>query len=287
MSTFENPLTFVRSMKGAPISILVAFMFARKTLTNLELQQWTAYRDDAITPALRLLCSLGWLVAQTPRGPWSLADGRQLPLMEIIDELERVSGDESGKNGFIPSDVVVNDLSLNVPTITTLTTTRARYPEKTDSSDFRTQEENSALAAALNRHKIAGKKRRELIECEWVNAEYVNASVKYALDERSWDNPVGIAINRMLDHMEMPEAEEKQEGQRVYKRVTAGTRNQPVTINYTFDVDQEAADFTGHKKGCGCMDCAVFRSRGKDALCPDCKRFYCECEDEETEGDQP
>ena len=101
---FENPLTFVRSLKGAPVSILFAFMFAGKTLSNSELQQWTGYKDDAITPALKLLCSLGWLIAQSARGPWCLADGRQLPLMEI-----------SGLNGFNPSCSSSSSSKLNIP----------------------------------------------------------------------------------------------------------------------------------------------------------------------------
>lgn len=81
----ENPLTFVRSLKGAPASILWAYFFARKAMTALELQEWTGYKGDNITEAVRFLVSAGWLVARSPRGPWCLADGRQFPLMAESD----------------------------------------------------------------------------------------------------------------------------------------------------------------------------------------------------------
>lgn len=82
---YENPMTFVRSCKGAPISVLVALSFLRRPATSLELQQWTGYKDDNITLATRLLAEMGWLEAITPRGPWALAEGKQLPLGAFIE----------------------------------------------------------------------------------------------------------------------------------------------------------------------------------------------------------
>ena len=82
---FENPMTFVRAIKGSPASVLLAFFFVRRAMTSLELQQWTGYKDDNITLATRLLVDLGWLTARSPRGPWCLVEGRQLPLMADSD----------------------------------------------------------------------------------------------------------------------------------------------------------------------------------------------------------
>ena len=82
---FENPVTFVRAIKGAPASILWAFFFNRRVMTALELQEWTGYKGDNITVAVRLLVNLGWLSARSPRGPWCLVEGRQLPLMAESD----------------------------------------------------------------------------------------------------------------------------------------------------------------------------------------------------------
>jgi hypothetical protein len=198
MTRFENPMTFVRSIKGAPASILWAFLFCRRSMTADELERWTGYADDNITKGIKVLIDTGWLVARGKRGPWCLADGRQLPLMEGLSLL-----DESEKIGLTGVNVVVDDLSLNSPTITTTTTTR-------DESDFfgliletRTATELAALKVALDEFRIIGTKRAKLIECEWVDAAYVRASVKFAQDERCWDNPVGMAITRMLEHVEI------------------------------------------------------------------------------------
>jgi len=100
---FDNPMTFVRSLKGAPISILVAFMINRHAMTALELQQWTGYKGDNITAAVRLLEVEGWLSARSPRGPWCLVEGRQMPLMADSDLI-----------GFSPTTTTTNGrLNLN------------------------------------------------------------------------------------------------------------------------------------------------------------------------------
>jgi hypothetical protein len=90
-----------------------------------------------------------------------------------------------------------------------------------------------------------------------------------------------MAINRLLDHIE---AEEPAEDQRkAYKKVIVGTGKGQHTVTYTFDVDQEAADFTGHNVGCTCMDCAIYRTSGSGSLCPTCKHHRCECDENEEE----
>jgi hypothetical protein len=81
----ENPMTFVRAMKGAPASVLWALLFGRKVMTLLELQAWTGYRADTLRAALHMLMDLGWLHARSSRGPWGLTGGRQLPLMADTD----------------------------------------------------------------------------------------------------------------------------------------------------------------------------------------------------------
>lgn len=85
---FENMMTFVRAIKGAPASVLWALIITQRMMTALELQQWTGYKGDNITVSVRLLIDLGWVVARTPRGPWGLAEGRQLPLMPGIEQLQ-------------------------------------------------------------------------------------------------------------------------------------------------------------------------------------------------------
>jgi hypothetical protein len=166
MMQFENPLTFVRAMKGAAISILVACMFARKALTNLELQMWTGYKDEAITEASKLLCTLGWLVAHSRVGPWSLAEGRQLPLMAIADELAVVAGESSGFSGTGSSS---SNSKLNGPS-------NLEEQEEQESSGF-----SGTLPGVLDALDAAGirePKRSRLAKLPHVTVEMINAHVE-------------------------------------------------------------------------------------------------------------
>lgn len=82
---FENPLTFVRSLKGAAASVLWAFFFCRRAMTVKELVIWTAWKGDNVIEALHMLVETGWLTSQSSRGPWNLVEGRQFPLMAESD----------------------------------------------------------------------------------------------------------------------------------------------------------------------------------------------------------
>jgi len=66
-----------------------------------------------------------------------------------------------------------------------------------------------------------------LIACEWLTAEYVRAHVEFAQAEGKEDFAIGIAINRMLDHIDQP------------------TRHE-----------------NGHIENCGCADCTRGVGRG-------------------------
>ena len=82
MPVLENPMSFVRLLKGAPGSILWALLFTRRAMTNQELQVWTGYADENVSKGLAFLEGLNWVTGRTSRGPWSLATGMQLPLSE-------------------------------------------------------------------------------------------------------------------------------------------------------------------------------------------------------------
>ena len=108
---FENPMTFCRAIKGAPASVLWALMFTQHMMTALELSEWTGYKGDNLTIATRLLVNLGWVVARSPRGPWGLADGRQLPLMPGIEQLSGFENPDSDLIGV--GDLLSSSSSLN------------------------------------------------------------------------------------------------------------------------------------------------------------------------------
>jgi hypothetical protein len=176
MMQFENPTTFVRAMKGAPISILVAFTFCRQAMTALELQEWTGYRGDAITPAIRLLVSTGWLTARSPRGPWCLCEGRQVPLQNV----------ESVLNGYLPSSSSSSNRKLNLP---------SNHEEE--------QEEDESvlngLMAALDAVGIREPKRSQLAKLPHVTPELISAHVRQCKAE---GHPLGTAISRIANNWE-------------------------------------------------------------------------------------
>lgn len=190
---FENQMTFVRALKGAPASVLWAFVITQRMMTALELQQWTGYKGDNLTVALRLLVDLGWVVARSSRGPWGLAEGRQLPLMPGIDQLRGPVPPDSDLIGFRGGVVNDVDISFSSPTNTTTTLTASRKtPIKSDSLD----EGDRAKLAALDAAGIRGKKARELIRLEWVTVQYINAHAA-AIAGEDWDNPQGMMIYRI------------------------------------------------------------------------------------------
>ena len=101
--SLENPITFIRSIKGPSCSILMALLFNRRPMTNQELQRWTGYSESAVTDGLQLLTDLGWITAIGARGPWGLNTERQLPLMEAASpEIPGSASSFQGSNREIP-----------------------------------------------------------------------------------------------------------------------------------------------------------------------------------------
>jgi hypothetical protein len=96
--SLENPLTFVRSIKGAPASVLWALIFTRCAMTGRELQQWTGYADENVATATSLPRMLVWISAGSERGHWGLAEGRGSPLEADTPEpcaLRALNNDDS------------------------------------------------------------------------------------------------------------------------------------------------------------------------------------------------
>jgi hypothetical protein len=260
---FENPMTFVRSLKGAPVSILMAFFFARKALTALELRMWTGYQDEAITVSLRLLVDLGWLTARSARGPWCLTEGRQLPLMNLLEN-ETLNQDESGLTGFSPDSSSSSSSKLNIPTI-----------EEEEEEDHESGLTGFvANKKALEEAGIREPARSRLAKLAHVNPEMIAAHVEQARAE-GWE--IGTAIYRIEYDWPLPE---RKLGDRV---ITSGSRRNQVTLIVPADIVREVAGFTGHRLECSCMDCAIGRTQGISQLCPDCKHYRCECEESENE----
>ena len=276
---FENTMTFVRAIKGAPASVLWALMLTQSMMTALELQQWTGYKGDNITVALRLLVDLGWVVARSPRGPWGLAEGRQLPLMSGIAQLEgfeKADSDLIGVSGVVDVDASYK-MSLSSDSTTT-TLTRGANPIKSDSWS----DEKKACFEALKEAGIKGKKARTLLTLPWLTVEYIRAHHALVKTE-FWDNPAGMMVYRMEGEEPAPEIGDAKTRYRE-QEIDRGKRGKEILV-YTFDVDQEISDFMGHEKGCKCEDCRMLLSVHGDTryVCSTCKHFHCTCEESEEE----
>ena len=189
-----NRKMLVQSLKDSKAQVLFAFLFARCVLDVQEIQSWTGLKRETIYKAVDSLEGMGLLGHQV------LAHGRKvyLPDGDMLPLFQESTLWTSGKL----IDVVANS-ETPLPTITTTLTTIDQESTK------RTSEEKAALNAVLSEYQIIGAKREQLIKCEWVNADYVRAHCK-AAEAEQWDNPIGMAIYRMINQVAAPAMRENE-----------------------------------------------------------------------------
>jgi hypothetical protein len=189
MMQLENSETFVRAIKGAPASILWAFFFTRRAMTALELQEWTGYKGDNITVALRLLVNLGWLSARSARGPWCLSDGRQFPLMA-----------ESDLIGFEAAATTAIEERKNNREVAVVS--RRTTPIKSELLVYDaygvTFEKNLKACQACG---IGEPKASKISAMPWVSPEFIKGHI----DSLYADERIGLAILR-IESNELPRA---------------------------------------------------------------------------------
>lgn len=161
-------MTFVQSIKGAPASVLLALGFTRRPMSHQELQIWTRCGPAQITFALRSLTAAGWVSARTSRGPWSLANGRHVPVALNVDE----ANDFKSLNN---DDGILEHQASDEQTLTT--------------NGHRNQ-----LLTALLEAGIEEPTASELASLPHVTPEYVRAHAAYA---RAEGLRVGAAIQRI------------------------------------------------------------------------------------------
>lgn len=191
----ENPITFLRSIRGAPACVLWALIITRRPMTNLEVQRWTGYGHDSVTPALRLLVDLGWVSARSPRGPWCLAAGRQLPMMQIPEtELGGASGAaeiENSESGF-PALPLSSSCSSNIEGATDIEQQEqlnAGFPHLHGHKPACSEALRALLQAGIREPKASA-----LARLAHVTPEYVRAHVRKALEQ---GHALGTAIHRI------------------------------------------------------------------------------------------
>lgn len=273
----QNPRVFVQALQGTRAQILFAFLFAAHAMDVEELMTWTGRDRKTHYHHLNALCSTGMLAKQT------VAHGRDIYLLgsEMLPALQAwveqlgtgaPELQESGKRtpGMLVVDVA--ESKFIVPTITTLTTTSQESGKRTPGIE--------ALETVFRTHQIVGSRRRQLLDAEWINAEYATQVIEHTIGENTWDNPIGMAITRMLDQWQPPD-----EPIRKGKDMVRSARRGRETINFIVptEIVQEVAAFTGHREECPCLECTVGRTQGIGYLCQTCKRYSCECEDQDEE----
>lgn len=79
----ETPQLTLRSLKGAPLSVLLALRLAEAPLPQKALTLWTGYSDKTVAAALDLLVNMGLAVARGRGQGWSLAPAA-VPLLQAL-----------------------------------------------------------------------------------------------------------------------------------------------------------------------------------------------------------
>lgn len=181
---------------------------------------------NTVTAELRRLCSPERQIAIRVTGGWRLnrENAFQLPLTYNLPEGENLSQSENlSQRGFGDPIIIIDSPLINESLINNNNKDKIRAERDSQKQDLgiesnsavssiqgkttisRSGEESAALDAALQSWAIIGKKKDELIACEWVNADYVLAHVEFAKAEQKWNGRhVGMAITRMLAQVDQP-----------------------------------------------------------------------------------
>ena len=94
----ENPQLAIRSLKGAPLSILLILQREQKPLQQKALMMWTGYSDKTIAAALQLLTGMEAVEFTGRQTGWALTqNGKKLWQQLVSGDEEVVEGDEAAE----------------------------------------------------------------------------------------------------------------------------------------------------------------------------------------------
>lgn len=187
----------IRTIRGAPATILILLMLRGASMTNLEISRWTGYSDKPITTALITLQHLGLVQNNGRAHGWSLRAGaHQLPLMHVLEgSYPQPVEKEIGK---IP---IIGNIPISSLTTTTIENSSSSSGNSESSSSSSTEDrKNSDLVAHWLRRAGVGERSRKWRELMALNLDwqYVRAHAleRLANPDRIWP---GLLINRLLD----------------------------------------------------------------------------------------
>ena len=84
MTASDHLMSFMRTIKGAPVSALLALLLGDRPMKCIELERCTGYSHPVMSGALDTLTELGWISALGPKGPWVLAHEMRLALLRSL-----------------------------------------------------------------------------------------------------------------------------------------------------------------------------------------------------------
>jgi hypothetical protein len=179
--------TMIRTLKGCPISVVIALMVNRAPATAQWLERTTGYSDKVVLSALQFLQE-NQFITRNGRYTWQLADGvEQLPLgAALLEEPEQTgtrnfSDSENLRLGEIPGPLESRSSILDPKLEKNLDLDSSDDPEK-----FRVEQN----LAECDRQKIREPAKTRISNLPHVSAEYIRYYCKTS-------NGNGLAIRRM------------------------------------------------------------------------------------------
>ena len=203
---------FLQGLQGVQPVVVLAFLAIRTALSLDDLQIATGKDSDAITRAVKGLEGKGFLVRQVG------AHGKRYWLPASASFFGVLGQTPlKAESGAVVD--VVNQLDLNLSTISTTTTTYSpQTPLKAESgkekvisriSTHKSEAEIAECLAVLKELGIHGRKAEHLALYDWVSPEYIRAQVLAAgAVKGQWDNPLGMAIYLMEQKFPVTELRE-------------------------------------------------------------------------------
>ena len=182
-----NPLTALRSLKGAPLSCLVALIFANQPVGKEWLARVTGYSDKPVAAAMDYLLEMGFVI-HGGRCNWRIHhDFYPLPLANphLISEVTRKNPD------FLPS--------TSASIVESINTVKNKVEEKEAPPAIR---ENSESIHIMKLAGIGNPTLTKLANQDHITPFYVLAHTLQAKKEKK---PTGLLIHRMRSEDPAPQ----------------------------------------------------------------------------------
>jgi len=253
---------FLQSLQGKQSLIVLAFLIVRRAMTLEELETRTGLNNDTVRSAVRGLASKGFLFMQRgERGRQTWLPAGDTFFGRLVGQNPKISDSGSSSSSEIK-------LSSNL---------QEQEQEQAES------EKIGFCLAACDEVGIRDPKRKTIARLDHVTPEFIRGHVEQC---RADGLGLGTAIHRIeynwvLDEKFVGDGSAGRGSDEM--RISSGVGRNQTTLIIPGDLVLEVANFTGHKPGCRCVDCAVGRQHGLSQLCLDCKHYRCECEESEDE----